>query len=138
MKSPPGRGGVAGVGSRSVQQLIPCPDCGGFVPSNAAACPHCDRSTGTPGSRLGRAASACLKVATGGAVAVTLMACYGGPPHAYEPPPRPPEPCSTDPNSGQPSDPGCAPPNQPLQPAAPPAAGDPAFAQPPPPNPPGS
>ncbi|MFO0571922.1 MAG: hypothetical protein U0263_40230 [Polyangiaceae bacterium] len=124
-----------------MSSLVICAHCRGFVPASASHCPHCDR--GTTDSRLGRVVSTCLKVATGGAVAVTLMACYGGPPHSYGPPPQPAEPCSTDPNTGQPNDPGCAPPAQPMQPAQPlqpanTATGDPAFAQPPPGNPPGS
>ncbi|MBI3201160.1 MAG: hypothetical protein HYZ29_06415 [Myxococcales bacterium] len=118
--------------------LSRCSECGGFVPPSAALCPHCDRGLTPSGWRLGRAASACLKVATGSAVAVTLMACYGGPPHSYGPPPQPPEPCSTDPNTGQPTDPGCAPSNQPLEPAQQAPGADPAFAQPPPTNHPGS
>ncbi len=43
-------------------------------------------------------------------MAVTLMACYGGPPHAYETrPPPPPEPCQNPNNPELPQDPGCQP-----------------------------
>ena len=122
-----------------MSSFVMCAHCRGFVPAAAPLCPHCDRSTVAATTGLGRAVKTCLKVATGGAVAVTLMACYGGPPHAYGPPPQPAEPCATDPNPGQPTDPGCAPPsNQPLQPANTAATGEPEFAQPPEPRTPGS
>lgn len=107
----------------------------------ASSCPHCDRSTCSVGSTLGRVAKSCVKIATGGAVAVTLMACYGGPPHSYGPVPEPPEPCSAGAPPDQPPEPGCPEPNQPQQPlqpantAQPPAPG---FAEPPPGTPPGS
>ena len=56
--------------------------CGGFVPQHRATCPHC--KSGVLG-RLGLAA-------VGGAIAFTLMACYGRPPckdgtrNCYAPP----------------------------------------------------
>jgi hypothetical protein len=44
-----------------------------------------------------------LELAAGGTIAVTMMACYGGPPHAYQTMPEPePAPCqNADPNMQQ-------------------------------------
>jgi len=85
--------------------LTRCSNCGGFVPETVTACPNCRKS-----SPLGRAAKACLKLATGGAVAVTLMACYGGPAHEYAPVQAAPAPCQNDgtgnPNATSPGSPG--------------------------------
>jgi hypothetical protein len=107
--------------------LQTCSECGGFVPARLARCPHCDTELQPPGSALARAAKACLKVATGGAVAMTLMACYGGPPHAYGgPPPPPPDPCQGNQSA---TDPNCAP-GMASPPGAPPAQGQ--YAAPPP------
>ncbi|MCA9593779.1 MAG: hypothetical protein KC776_10730 [Myxococcales bacterium] len=86
--------------------LSVCSSCEGFVPAGARACPHCDAPHKR--SRLARAARASAKVALGGAVAMTLMACYGGPPHAYGPiEPRPSGPCQkSEPGQGsEPSSP---------------------------------
>ena len=91
--------------------LARCPECAGFVPSQCSTCPNCGHEPSDSGGRLGRLTKACLMLATGGTVAVTLMACYGGPPHAYELGPQP-QPA---PNRCQPSQ-----------------NGDPAFANPPP------
>jgi hypothetical protein len=83
--------------------LSVCASCRGFVPASARACPHCDAPAER--SRLGRAARACAKVAAGGAVAMTLMACYGGPPQAYRPAEPPPKgQCPEEPGQG--SEPG--------------------------------
>jgi hypothetical protein len=61
-----------------------CAHCDGFLPSGASACPHCgaaataERAACAP-PRHG-IASRLLAVASGGLMAVTLMACYGAPP----------------------------------------------------------
>ncbi|MBK9260355.1 MAG: putative metal-binding motif-containing protein [Polyangiaceae bacterium] len=62
--------------------LLTCTHCEGFVPTNAAACPHCGAESldvKVP-SKLGGLVKGVAAAATGGLVAVTLMACYGGPP----------------------------------------------------------
>lgn len=62
--------------------LLTCTHCEGFVPTNAAACPHCGAESldvKVP-SKLGGFVKGVAAAATGGLVAVTLMACYGGPP----------------------------------------------------------
>jgi hypothetical protein len=118
--------------------LIRCSACGGFVPESVTSCPNCKK-----GSPLGRAAKACLKLATGSAVAMTLMACYGAPPHQYAPIEAPPAPCQNDgpgdPNATSPSSPGqpgsqCSGP----APANTLATGSPQQGPPPQPGPPGS
>lgn len=48
--------------------LTPCPSCSGFVPERHDSCPHCDQAV-KPG--------AIAKAAAAGAMAMTLMACYG-------------------------------------------------------------
>ena len=58
-------------------RLASCERCEGFLPSAATRCPHC-RARPSLGRKL-------LNVAGGGAVAITLMACYGGAPHMYAP-----------------------------------------------------
>lgn len=73
--------------------LARCPECNGFVPVGSNICPNCEHAPANAGGRLGRVAKACLMVATGGTMAVTLMACYGGPPHAYETYPATPSGC---------------------------------------------
>lgn len=65
--------------------LTSCDDCGGFVPRLASACPNCGCQT----DRSRNALRVLLNVAGGGAVAMTLMACYGPPPHAYPEPATP-------------------------------------------------
>jgi hypothetical protein len=57
-------------------QLQTCHNCPGLIPLRATACPHCQASVSTASGPLKRL----LQVATGGAVAMTLMACYGQPP----------------------------------------------------------
>ncbi len=54
-----------------------CTECSGFVPAGASACPHCEAKVGASTfKKLGA-----LGVAIGGgAIAFTLMACYGRPP----------------------------------------------------------
>lgn len=53
-----------------------CSGCEGFVPANARTCPHCDAAMPTRSSTLRKL----VNVAGGGAIAMTLMACYGGGP----------------------------------------------------------
>lgn len=52
--------------------LSRCAACTGFVPRHASSCPHCDTPAiqRSPVRRL-------LELAGGGAVALTLSACYG-------------------------------------------------------------
>ncbi len=49
-----------------------CRSCGGFVPGRAASCPHCSSSV-----RRGVARKLAAGTFGGGAIAFTLMACYG-------------------------------------------------------------
>src|SRR5437867_1648748 len=56
-------------------KLDVCDGCGGFVPVAAAACPHCARTV-----RRGLARRLGGGALGGGALAMTLMACYGAPP----------------------------------------------------------
>lgn len=58
-------------------QLISCVCCSGFVPVAATECPHCGSRPGT--KRFSALRSSLLRAIGGGAVAVTLMACYGAP-----------------------------------------------------------
>jgi hypothetical protein len=59
-----------------MENLTRC-TCGGFLPagSRGARCPHCGRSAGGGRARALVRGLACI--AAGGAVSVTLMACYG-------------------------------------------------------------
>jgi len=79
-----------------------CRVCKVALAPGARECPSC---TG-PDRPRGRVLDACLMLAGGSAFAVTLMACYGAPPHEYEPlqtPPPNPPPCQNDdPNYAQP------------------------------------
>lgn len=63
--------------------LTTCVSCEGFVPGSAAQCPHCGAAapttSGAPSALAGLGKSLAA-LATGGAMAVTLMACYGLPP----------------------------------------------------------
>lgn len=65
-----------------------CTKCGGF--RRHAVCPHCGEKAKT--SRVVKALGGALG---GGAIAITLMACYGAPPcpesnkDCYHPPPAP-------------------------------------------------
>lgn len=66
--------------------MVQCPSCDGFVPPRIEACPHCDAGVATRRrARLRRV----LEVAGGGAIAFTLMACYGAPPHGWHGPADP-------------------------------------------------
>lgn len=58
-----------------------CFSCGGFAPRDCSTCPHCDarlegRAAQGP---VARALASLTLLATSGATAVTLMACYGMP-----------------------------------------------------------
>lgn len=55
-------------------RLVTCSQCGGFLALALHACPHCD----APLDRLKAAALGLAAIAGGGAVSMTLMACYGG------------------------------------------------------------
>lgn len=101
-----------------------CSSCRGFVPEGVAACPNCHRRSGFT--------RRCLELAAGCTVAVTMMACYGGPPQAYQPEPTTPQqPAScqdSEDTPGSAQDQNC---EKPLVPEnQEPASGD--FAQPPP------
>jgi hypothetical protein len=59
-------------------RLAPCAICRGFLPSRAEVCPHCKAPHGTKGGVLARLHLSALGGAVGGgALAMTLMACYG-------------------------------------------------------------
>ncbi|MCK6590556.1 MAG: putative metal-binding motif-containing protein [Polyangiaceae bacterium] len=60
-------------------QLTTCSSCRGFLPPGSSSCPHCQKSAAAAGASPGLAAKL-LAVASGGMMAVTLMACYGMPP----------------------------------------------------------
>jgi len=62
--------------------LLTCASCEGFLPRAASACPHCGAAAPAPAGKSGlNALGASLgTLAASGAVAMTLMACYGGPP----------------------------------------------------------
>lgn len=65
-----------------MNQLGTCTNCEGYVPTGATTCPHCDA-----GSSLTKRL---LTLAGGGAMAVTLMACYGmAPQYRHHGPPEP-------------------------------------------------
>jgi hypothetical protein len=73
-----------------MQKLPDCARCGGFMPMEAKACPHC-------GARLSRATRSLkktlLRALGGGLIAATLSACYGPQPVIRRedlPPPTPP------------------------------------------------
>jgi len=59
-----------------MQRLVACADCGGFLAPRGGRCPHC----GARSERLLRLAAAIAAATGGGLIAMTLMACYGGPP----------------------------------------------------------
>lgn len=55
-------------------RLVSCKQCGGFLALALRACPHCD----APLDRTKQALLGLAALAGGGAVSMTLMACYGG------------------------------------------------------------
>ncbi|MDI3283469.1 putative metal-binding motif-containing protein [Polyangium sp. 15x6] len=60
--------------------LKTCVSCEGFVPGSASSCPHCGAAAEKVPSALAGFGKSLAALATGGAMAVTLMACYGLPP----------------------------------------------------------
>jgi len=90
-----------------MQDLTQCPDCQGFVPAGFERCPNCDR--GFSSGPLRRVAAAALSVVTGGAFAMTLMACYGGAPQAMGPMPEKPSTCREGAEAPPPGSPGADP-----------------------------
>ena len=65
----------------TITPLATCSQCEGFLPPQATACPHC----GEHRARLNSAIKNLFTVASGGLVAITLMACYGAAPTGYHP-----------------------------------------------------
>ena len=68
-------------------QLSSCPTCDGFVPAHITTCLHCDSDLSANGytssrwPRWSAIARSLITIAGSGAVAITLMACYGAGPH---------------------------------------------------------
>jgi len=60
-----------------MRQLESCVGCDGLVPAGRAACPHCGQTVRRRGARVARRLASAVG---GGALLLTLMACYGGPP----------------------------------------------------------
>jgi len=58
-----------------MNQLASCIECDGFVPESALRCPHC--AAQMPAIDRPTLARRLLQTAGGGAIAITLMACYG-------------------------------------------------------------
>jgi len=75
-------------------RLSSCTACDGFLPTAASVCPHCDNPLVTAAeqprrrSRFARLSRTLFSVAGGGALAVTLMACYGMSPRYRTQPPQ--------------------------------------------------
>jgi hypothetical protein len=63
--------------------LSSCRACGGLVPPARTACPHCDAPFAP--RRFAAITRALVTAAGGGALAMSLMACYGGPMHQMPP-----------------------------------------------------
>ena len=63
-------------------KLVACTACDAFIPATRPSCPCCDAPRES--SSMWCRATAMLRAAGGGAIAVTLMACYGAPPYNYE------------------------------------------------------
>jgi hypothetical protein len=63
--------------------MLTCTRCEGFIPTGLSVCPHCE-------ARAGGVMKKIVTAAAGGAVALTLMACYGGGPGSWMPPEGPP------------------------------------------------
>jgi hypothetical protein len=64
-------------------ELQSCGSCSGFVPDRHATCPHCEAAVAA--RRPGGAIRLLAQLLGGGAFAVTMMACYGGPPPHMHP-----------------------------------------------------
>ena len=69
--------------------LSSCPACNGFVPPTFDTCPHCSaavqsappsKSQASKRGPTGRLLRNALTLVSGGAMSMTLMACYGQPP----------------------------------------------------------
>jgi len=62
--------------------LKTCLSCEGFLPGSTSTCPHCGAAVSVEkaSSALSGIVKGMALLATGGAMAVTLMACYGLPP----------------------------------------------------------
>ena len=65
-------------------QLRSCDSCAGFLAPASTTCPHCGHTAQTLPKRRG-VAGRLLCAASSGAVALTMMACYGGPPIDHPP-----------------------------------------------------
>jgi len=65
-----------------VEELTACYRCGGFLGSDAVACPHCQAKR----PRRRRRWAVALGLAGSATLGLTMMACYGAPP--CEPNPR--------------------------------------------------
>lgn len=78
-------------------KLETCAACRGFVPPSIGACPHCNTKRG----RIG----ATLAVLGSGAIAFTLMACYGAAPAVEGSPPSSPNSPSPDTSATTPTPP---------------------------------
>jgi len=63
-----------------MSRLPACPSCGGLVPARVLTCPHCDASVSPPSSTLQKLTRGLLAATSGGALSLTLMACYGSGP----------------------------------------------------------
>lgn len=65
--------------------LLSCSHCAGFVPPHLTTCPHCGMESLElkTNPKFGSVVKNVAAAATGGLVAVTLMACYGGPPSEF-------------------------------------------------------
>jgi hypothetical protein len=61
--------------------MLTCTRCEGFIPTHLSECPHCQAAPV-------RVLKKILGAAAGGAVAITLMACYGGGPRYLDVPPQ--------------------------------------------------
>lgn len=83
-----------------MKNLTRCPSCGGFVPALGVVCPHCTRAPARATVRAIAKGVACI--VAGGAVSVTLMACYG-PPVRPGPVDAPPTPSATPATPASPS-----------------------------------
>jgi hypothetical protein len=65
-------------------RLTTCIACGGFVPAPSAGCPHCEAPRpGVHDEIDDKQGSRFVRLWGGGALALTLSACYGMAPHPY-------------------------------------------------------
>ncbi len=96
--------------------LTPCSHCGGFVPStHLSTCPHCGVSGPTAAPAARSRTATVLGALGGGAIAMTLMACYGAPPPHHQVP-TPPDPTTPASSSATPPFATPPPPAKPLPP----------------------